>query len=101
MDDSPNSYVSSSVLLELGINFDALVEHSAFLHINEVARNLFRDMGVHNKARCGCVVRLDHDAKNYVVVTKVIAGGSFFMHEEPWREFPSDHFKTKVLLLAG
>lgn len=31
----------------------------------------------------------------------VLPGKGFFMHEEPYNNFPSDHFKTKVLLATG
>jgi hypothetical protein len=100
MDGDPHGYISTSALMEKGV-VDAHYEHAAFVKLNEYLDGVLRDMGIRNKVRCGAIVRLGHDARTYIVITKVIAGGSFFMHQEPWSEFPSDHFKTKLLLVAG
>lgn len=100
MEGDPCGYISTSALMQESV-VRAHAEHSAFTMLNNYLSKVLNDMGVANKVRCGAIVRLEHDAKSYTVVTKVVASGSFFMHEEPWSEFPSDHFKTKLLLAAG
>jgi hypothetical protein len=100
MDGDPCGYISTSALMQESV-IRAHAEHSVFTMLNDYLSKVLNDMGVANKVRCGCIVRLDHDAVRYFVVTKVMAGGSHFIHEELWSEFPSDHFKTKVLLAAG
>lgn len=88
MEGDPCGYISTSASM-------------AFIKLNEHLDDVLRDMGVRNKVRCGAIVRLEHDAKTYTVVTKVMVGGTFFMHLEPWSEFPSEYFKTRVLLAAS
>jgi len=100
MDGDPHGYISTSALMQRSV-IDAHAEHRAFTMLNDYMSKVLNEMGVANKVRCGCIVRLEHDAKSYTVVAKVIANGSHFIHEEPWSEFPSDHFKTKVLLITG
>lgn len=100
MDGDPCGYISTSATMQKRV-VDAFEEHQSFMRLNEHIAVLLRDMGVSKKVRCGAIVRLERDAKSYTVVAKVIANGSHFMHEEPWSEFPSDHFKTKLLLIAG
>lgn len=58
-------------------------------------------MGVSMKLRCGSVVHLQDDGVYYVKTKVIISGEAHFYHEELWSEFPSDHFKTKLLLAAG
>lgn len=99
MEGHPTGYISTSCMDMKSMV--ALHEHSAFILLNEVVRNLISDMGLSGKVKCGCIVHLTARG-GYMVKTKVIVPrNDFFFHEEPWSEFPSDHFKTKLLLVTG
>jgi hypothetical protein len=51
----------------------------------------FMNMDEHKLTACAKVMVLSTERKQYVA----------FVHEEPYLSFPSDEFKTKILLVAG
>jgi hypothetical protein len=61
-----------------------------------------KEAGLINRCLVGVVAVRDYDEKRTSAYVKVIVHGSgSFVHEEPYYSFPSDHFKTKVLLITG
>lgn len=68
---------------------------------------------VAGKFNVWCEVQYDKEDCGYLIVTEIGPGGPMgpmghlaplsvlMRHEEPSIEFPSDHLKTKLLLLAG
>jgi len=98
MDGTPSGYISTSTVDE-EILFGYFM-HSAFVRVNEHMSRVLRDMGVGGKVQVGCIVHLVDGV--YLVKSKVIVQtkGHFF-HEEPWEMFPSECFKTKILMVCG
>jgi hypothetical protein len=61
-----------------------------------------RDQNLHDKVRVGVVAYRKMIGNHVIARAKVIVpGNGGFYHEEPYDEFPSDHFKTKILLVTG
>ena len=68
---------------------------------------------VHGKFNVWCETKYDPVECGYLIVTEVGYGAKYdplgnlpplkviLSHEEPALEFPSDHLKTKLILLAG
>ena len=57
---------------------------------------------LHGSCRIGVIGVLDDKNSRLMAMAKVILPGKGnFIHEEPYIEFPSEHFKTKVILAAG
>lgn len=68
---------------------------------------------VKGKLNIYCETKYDPVECGYLIVTEVSQGGPcgpmghlrpaciIFTHEEPALEFPSDHLKTKLLMIAG
>lgn len=99
MRGDPQGYILTSCM-DYKTLVDWHFEHDAFLKLNELVCDLLREMKVLGKVRCGSIVHLT-DEGTYIVKTKVIVRGEHFYHEEPWGDFPSDHFKTRILLVTG
>ncbi len=62
-----------------------------------------RESGLYNKCRVGVIGVIDNSRTRLLAHCKVIVLGTqqHFFHEETYSQFPSDHFKTKVLLATG
>lgn len=62
-----------------------------------------QETGLDAKCRVGVVGIWDNFTDNKLFArARVLVGGKFaFDHEETYIMFPSDHFKTKVLLVTG
>lgn len=69
---------------------------------NKRIQNWLLEMKLVGKVRVGVIGVMVDDGKQLNACAKVIVPGKVtFMHEELYTNFPSDHFKTKVLLVTG
>jgi len=82
-------------------------ELDGFLMLNSYLDSWITDMRLNYRVKCAAIAFSSHEG-GFFVRTKVMlrptvrdGDGTSFMHEEPWSEFPSDHFKTKILLATG
>lgn len=55
---------------------------------------------IHN-CRIGVIGVVDYTNQLLARAKVMVPSRGFFMHEEPYAEFPSSHFKTKVILATG
>lgn len=53
------------------------------------------------KVRVGVVAFRENDTGKIIARAKVLVSGGHFYHDEPYDDFPSDHFKTKIILVTG
>lgn len=53
------------------------------------------------KVRVGVVAFRENDTGKIIARAKVLVSGGHFYHDEPYDDFPSDHFKTKIVLVTG
>lgn len=54
------------------------------------------------KVRVGVVAFRENDTGKIIARAKVLPmQGGHFYHDEPYDDFPSDHFKTKIVLVTG
>lgn len=61
-----------------------------------------REQNLHPKVRVGVVAYRTMIGNHVMARAKVIVpGNGGFYHEELFCDFPSDHFKTKILLVTG
>lgn len=55
-----------------------------------------------DKVRVGVVAFRENATGKIIARAKVLPyQGGYFYHDEPYDDFPSDHFKTKIILVTG
>lgn len=60
------------------------------------------DQKLTGKVRVGVVAFRKMDTGEIIARAKVLPyQGGYFYHDEPYDDFPSDHFKTKIILVTG
>lgn len=84
----------------------SLIEFSAMEGGQQTIDKWLRETGLHRKVRVGVVTIVEDFSRNELTAwAKVVqdehSGGGSFEHTEPFAGFPSDHFKTKILLVTG
>lgn len=82
--------------------FDAFVK----LAVSDAGQKRVEEWLYENKlsgrCRVGVIGVFDGTHQPIHAVAKcMLRDGQFFMHEEPYSEFPSDHFKAKIMLVCG
>ncbi len=69
---------------------------------NRRLMSLMGEMKLHGRVRVGVIGALNMAGTELTARCKVVVPGKgSFIHEELYVEFPSDHFKTKLLLACG
>ena len=60
------------------------------------------DQKLTGKVRVGVVAFRENATGKIIARAKVLPyQGGYFYHDEPYDDFPSDHFKTKIILVTG
>lgn len=80
-----------------------MLEHAAGDAGNLRLQNLLKELNIGPELIvAGVIGVMDHTGKKLTAMCKVVVKGKGgFIHEEPYIFFPSDEFKTKLLLVAG
>lgn len=65
------------------------------------AERWLAENGLAGKVRIGVVGVRDADEGVNAFAKVVVPGAGSFTHQEPYNQFPSDHFKTKVMMVTG
>lgn len=85
------------------VMMEHLIAFSAMEGAQQLVDKWLQETGLYHKVRIGVVAVWDDFLSmqlNAWAKVIVVSSGSF-EHEEPYVDFPSDHFKTKVLLATG
>lgn len=103
MIDITTHVFSEQVLNLKSDQFDAMVRMCVMDAGAKRAEAWLRESGLYNKCRIGVVGMFNDDHMRLDAVAKVVlvGTGQSFMHRELYIQFPSDHFKAKVLLVTG
>jgi hypothetical protein len=81
--------------------FDAAVQLVVGSSAQDRVNNWLCDSGYSSRVRIGVIGVYEDAGQVLFSRAKVMVGADFFMHQEPYNEFPSDHFKAKVALVCG
>jgi hypothetical protein len=104
-DEERISVFSEYLLMTIGEDNreeDALFNMTFSEHASHVIQKWLVAEQLHNKIRVGAVVFRPNDCGKLTVHAKaIVPGKGAFYHEELLSGWPSDHFKTKLLLVTG
>ena len=96
----PEAHVTETLMASMDVV--RLAEFEGFSRLNEHLDIFIAGMNLSCALHAAAVVRFSNRDSSYSVIVKVIKPGhGSFTHEEPWGNFPSDLFKTKLILIAG
>lgn len=80
---------------------DAILRMVHDTTVSQRARDWLSEQKLAAKVRVGVVAFRENATGKIIARAKVLVSGGHFYHDEPYDDFPSDHFKTKIILVTG
>jgi hypothetical protein len=81
---------------------DAIFSMVYYTAVSRRAQEWLSEQKLTGKVRVGVVAFRENDTGKIIARAKVLPyQGGHFYHDEPYDDFPSDHFKTKIILVTG
>ena len=81
---------------------DAILRMVYDTTVSQRARDWLSEQKLTDKVRVGVVAFRENATGKIIARAKVLPyQGGHFYHDEPYDDFPSDHFKTKIILVTG
>lgn len=101
MNGKPEGYISTSAPIDARM-IDNMHRHQAFTRLNHhLIPEIMQELGLYGKANVGGIVQREGFDDAWTVVVKVITPAGSVLVSEDWTVFPSDEFKTKLLMACA